>query len=328
MITASSWMFISSFEEFRKKLLSSGSILTMVQQSTHGYAGVTVPTCIFVYRPGVVNCVGSYIRLEDFDRPQLQKPKTQEAIANPDCGWFYRRDASAFSAIPGSPIAYWASDAMRRAFDQFPSIGSEAKVLQGLATGNNDLFLRYWWEPARQREHLFGDGLAKSKGPKWFPCDKGGERRKWFGNLDWVINWSNDGQAIRDYAGSVIRNPDYYLLEGLTWGMISSGSISMRFVPSGSVFTNAGLRIVLPERNNSLDINYVLAALNSSVIEEALSFIAPTLNYSNGDVSKLPVPASERQRDVVPIVKQLISVSSNDNDSFETSWDFKRHPMV
>ena len=146
MITASSWMFISSFEKFRKSLLSHGSICSMIQQSTHGYAGVTVPTTMFVYACNRSGVIGSYIRLEDFDRPQWQEPRALEALANPNCGWYYRTDASSFDAIPGSPIAYWASEAVVAAFANMESLGKRLITREGMATADNDRFIRQWFE--------------------------------------------------------------------------------------------------------------------------------------------------------------------------------------
>ena len=201
MITASSWMFISSFEAFRKKLLETSSICSMIQQSTHGYAGVTVPTTMFVLAEDQLGVTGSYIRLEDFDRPQWQEPKALEALANPECGWFYRTESTTFADIPGSTIVYWAGDAVRRAFKSGTPIADIGQPRQGLATGKNDLFVRLWWEVSHAREWFDCPSIEASleSSIRWFPYNKGGEFRKWYGNNEWVINWENDGDAVRKF---------------------------------------------------------------------------------------------------------------------------------
>ena len=201
MITASSWMFISSFEAFRKKLLETSSICSMIQQSTHGYAGVTVPTTMFVLAEDQLGVTGSYIRLEDFDRPQWQEPKALEALANPECGWFYRTESTTFADIPGSTIVYWAGDAVRRAFKSGTPIADIGQPRQGLATGKNDLFVRLWWEVSHDREWFDCPSIEASleSSIRWFPYNKGGEFRKWYGNNEWVINWENDGDAVRKF---------------------------------------------------------------------------------------------------------------------------------
>ena len=208
MITASSWMFISSFEKFRRNLLSHGSICSMIQQSTHGYAGVTVPTTMFVYacdRPGVI---GSYIRLEDFDRPQWQEPRALEALANPDCGWFYYCDASTFSAIPGSPIAYWASVSMIQSFKNRPKLESFAIPRQGLATSNNNRFLRKWWEVSSDNTNrgCASHEEAQQSGARWFPIIRGGSYRKWYGVYDELVDWFDNGKEMKE---EVLRKYPY-----------------------------------------------------------------------------------------------------------------------
>lgn len=314
MITASSWMFISSFEAMRKRIVSDKKICSLIQQSTHGYAGVTVPTCMFVIESGDTrNKVGSYIRLYDFDRPKLQQPKALEAIKNPDCGWFYRRDAEAFKRIPGTPIAYWASDGLLAAFSNSVALDSFAKPRQGLATGDNGRFLREWWE------------ICNNSAKKWVPCTKGGGFRKWYGDAEWLVDWTNDGSVLSSFPGSVIRNPSFYFKEGATWGMVSSSKFSIRYMDSRYVFSNAGLAVIPDNREDNL---YVIGLLNSEVSSAALGFLAPTLNYSNGDIGRIPVVVPANRADAEKIVDSNIVLSKEDYDSNETSWDFKHHPLV
>lgn len=324
MITASSWMFISSFEAMRKRIVSDKKICSLIQQSTHGYAGVTVPTCMFVIESGDTHSkVGSYIRLFDFDRPKLQQPKALEAIKNPDCGWFYRRDAETFKQIPGTPIAYWASDSVCMDFSQMSPLSDVARPRQGLATGDNNRFLREWWEPGKCSLTIWNLRSAK-----WYPCNKGGSFRKWYGNFEIVINWQDDGAEIKEYQGSVIRNPSYYLHEGLTWGTISSSLLSMRYTPRGFIFESKGAMCFAED---AAIMKCCLGALNSSPAMRFLSILCPTLDFHEGPVGRVPVTDAidaSTQQDICNTVDNCISTSKNDWDSFETSWDFKRSPLV
>ncbi|MCI9261626.1 BREX-1 system adenine-specific DNA-methyltransferase PglX [uncultured Adlercreutzia sp.] len=330
MITMQSWMFLGSFEALREKMLKERSIASMAHLGTRAFGsigGEVVATTATVYCNAPSEEPASYLRLVDFEGEEPKEQAIREAVANPTCGWFYRRPAKAFKSIPGTPIAYWASEAMICAFCNMESLNAVAFVLQGLATGDNDRFLRLWWETCENVLHRFGLCESAEESCTWYPCDKGGERRKWYGNLEWVINWRSDGQEIRSFPGAVIRNPTFYLKEGLTWGMISSGSFSMRYVPSGSIFTNAGLRVAHKE-DIGVSLFLILGAMNSSVVQEALSFIAPTMNYTNGDVGKVPIPRSNNESRIESAVEKLIDLSRRDYDAFETSWDYRRSPLV
>ena len=327
MIMASSWMFISSFEKFRKSLLSHGSICSMIQQSTHGYAGVTVPTTMFVYACNRLGVIGSYIRLEDFDRPQWQEPRALEALANPDCGWFYRADASGFEAIPGSPIAYWASKKLLTHFKSDKPLSAYTEPRQGFATGDNNRFLRNWWEPSIAKSNLDGT-LDKSK--KWYPCNKGGGFRKWFGNNELVVNWANDGIEIKSFGGSVIRNPQYYFRKGMTWGTISSGKLSMRFSPKGFLFESKG-SVCFPLNEDDLYIHLALA--NACTAKPFLEILCPTLDFHEGPIGKIPAVlpsanSTNNRNEIESLVKDCIDTAKADWDAFELSFDFEKHPLL
>ena len=328
MITASSWMFISSFEKFRKNLLSRGSICSMIQQSTHGYAGVTVPTTMFAYACNRSGVIGSYIRLEDFDRPQWQEPRALEALANPDCGWFYRADSSGFKAIPGSPIAYWASNAVIRAFMTADRLDQEGAVKKGLTTSKDDLFVRKWHEVSFHNSTCASDGLRVGEGNKrnWSPLNKGGEYRKWYGNNDCVINWKNNGESVKRYPSAVIRNETYYFSECITWNDITSGRPSFRYKTQGHIFNDAGPSI-FSDREMLL---YILAFCNSSVLVEIAKIVAPTIHFTVGQMAEIPLLKSTETREtrVSILSKEHVFLARRDWDSFETSWDFAHHPLV
>ena len=327
MITASSWMFISSFETFRKNLLSRARITSMIQQSTHGFPYVTVPTTMFVLQLDSQNTTGCYIRLEDFDRPQWQRPKALEAVRNPDCGWFHRADASTFHDIPGSPIAYWASEAMREAFKNGTPLVDIAKPRQGLATGNNDLFTRLWWETPRASflHNAKNEAEAFSSKAIWFPYNKGGAYRKWYGNNDTVIAFNRKAAEELSKLGNHLPSRSLYFKPMLTWSKVSSGVIAFRFKNSGNLFDVAGTSIF----GDKDSLTYLGGALNSSVIMLMASTLSPTLNFEVGQIATYPILESdELYGRVCSLVESLRQDSKADWDSQETSWDFKRNPLV
>lgn len=327
------WMFIGSYEKLRNEIIDNRTFTSLIQLEYSGFAGATVPICTFTFHNSHVDGYkGGYIRLSDFAGAAKQAPKALEAIKNPDCGWFYRRDADTFKQIPGTPIAYWASDALLEAFKE-EEIGDVCLLRTGMKTGDNNRFLRLWWEPSRLKEKMdsANDADAIESGMKWFPCNKGGEYRKWFGNNDWVVNFENDGSELLGDAasdGRHIQNLDKSLRfkPSLTWSLISSGSIAFRFRPSGSLYDMAGMSmfpVCLP--------NFVLGLANSSFSLMCLSFLAPTLNYQVGDISRIPYVGNIPEPVLGKVngaVQDSIDLSMSDWDSFETSWDFKRHSLV
>lgn len=324
MITASSWMFISSFEAMRKRIVSDKKICSLIQQSTHGYAGVTVPTCMFVIESGDTRSkVGSYIRLFDFDRPKLQQPKALEAIRNPDCGWFYRRDAETFKRIPGTPIAYWASDALLSAFSKGLKLSECLIAKQGMKTADNDTFLRQWFEVSRSKESCWSLSPDRAK---WVPYLKGGEFRKWFGNNSYVINWENDGEKLKSFPKAVLRNIKYSFRENLTWSVISSGCPAFRYTPRGFMFDGTGSCLF---DNGSKSGPFVQGFLNSNIGRHFATLMSPTLTFEIGQISNYPIiPDGIQSPNVEELVLSNRGLAERDWDSFETSWNFKRSPLI
>ena len=326
MITASSWMFISSFEKFRRNLLSHGSICSMIQQSTHGYAGVTVPTTMFVYACNRSGVIGSYIRLEDFDRPQWQEPRALEALANPDCGWFYRADASGFEAIPGSPIAYWASEAAITAFNSGPMFGELANPSAGITTGDNASFIHYWWEQGiHDISFTTVDFANRPNDRRWFPCNKGGSFRKWYGNRDNIMAFDDSSiEKMRHLAGYRPVNIERQFKSSISWSDITSGINSFRANGAYSLYDHVGIS-AFP---NESSFSYLLALLNSSVTSYYLVLIAPTLHCNAGDIAKLPVLGARKQHVIDAMAADCVELSKIDWNAFETSWEFRKHPLV
>ena len=332
MITASSWMFISSFEKFRRNLLSHGSICSMIQQSTHGYAGVTVPTTMFVYACNRLGVIGSYIRLEDFDRPQWQEPRALEALANPECGWFYRVNANKFKVIPGSPIDYWATDSAFRSFNEKQFLNEKIDARVGLITGDGNRFLRLWHEVGRS-QISFGNKEGSGQTLKWVPYTKSGEFRLWYGNFDYVVNWERDGWEMKNdnYDGARVRahnfNGPQSFKEGITWNSISSSRFHCRYVPKGFLFDAAG---PLCEVLDEALLAFMLGLLSSSTFAYFMQLMNPTMNFPPGYLGAVPFvqPADAEKENVNKLVKGNVELSKQDWNSFETSWDFARHPLV
>lgn len=331
MITMQSWMFLGSFEKMRSSLIGSKSILSMLHLGPRAFdaiGGEVVNVTADVVYNGRAACEGAYVRLVDINGSEAKRQKALEAIKNPDCGWFYRRDAETFRQIPGAPIAYWASDALLDAFATSSSLVDVAKPRQGLATGDNNSFLRDWWEVSFDKlgRGMSSAMLAKESGCTWFPCNKGGGYRRWYGFNSVVIDWKDDGRRLKEFPGSVVRNPSYYFSEGMSWGTISSAKMSMRWSPVGAISEHAGSMIYLSQEDDLFWV--VLGLTNSVVAEQMMAFLSPSLRFTEGPVGLLPVAAVEDVSCLKELVETLISMSKIDYDTFETSWDFERHPLL
>lgn len=328
MMTPFVWMFIGSYEKLRNRLIDDKTLTTLIQLEYSGFAGATVPICTFTYHNSHIDGYkGGYVRLADFTGSAVQAPKALEAIQNPDCGWFYRRDADTFNQIPGTPIAYWASDGLINAFSTRDGLRSYVRPTAGIRTGDNDRFLRFAWEVsfAKIGTHLHDRIQAKESGCKWFPANKGGLYRKWFGNLDYVVNWENDGEVLSSFPGCDNAGVKFFFRAGVTWGTISSGSLSVRYCDPGVISEHCG-SMCFSESNDVLLC--VAGLLNSSVSDAFHQFLSPTLAFREAAIGNTPLDERGICPEVSTIVNQCIKVSKNDWDSFETSWDFKRHPLV
>jgi len=328
------WMFISSYEKLRKHLIKHTCITSLVQLEYSGFDGATVPICTFTLA-NLTNPYykGGYIKLSDFKGAENQAPRTIEAIANPDCGWFFRCKTSDFAKIPGAPIAYWVSDKIRDIFISSKPLADVASPKQGLATADNDRFLRLWFETSRDR---IGFGMknrqeARQSGKKWFPCNKGGSFRRWYGNNDYIVNWENDGEEIRNFSDdkgklrSRPQNHDFYFMSGWSWSTISSSKASFRFSPIGFMFETKG-SVCFPMDIGEL--NELGGFLNSVLICDLLQVLSPTLDFHEGPLSKLPYIHIENNDKIDRIVEQCVHAVETDWDSYETSWDFQRLPLL
>lgn len=328
MMTPFVWMFIGSYEKLRNRLIDDKTLTTLIQLEYSGFAGATVPICTFTYHNSHIDDYkGGYVRLADFTGPAVQAPKALEAIHNPNCGWFYRRDADTFKKIPGTPIAYWASDALLDAFTNKEKLGLFAKPQVGLQTSDNDRFLRYWFECSLGDMSVACNSAESSLSldAKWYPHNKGGSFRKWYGNRDHVIEYAKNGRSLSAAPGASRIKNSIAFLSCITYSRITSGQIAFRMQPSGSLFDSAAVAMFPPV----CDMKYLLGLLNSSVVATATSFLVPTLNAQPGDIAKLPIAIEPAEHGAVDgLVDYCLGISRLDCDSFETSWDFKHNPLV
>lgn len=328
------WMFISSYEKLREFILKQKTLTSLIQLEYSGFDGATVPICTFTiqnsYQP---TYRGGYVKLSDFKGAKNQAPKTLEAIDNPSCDWFYRASAEDFGKIPGSPIAYWASEQVRNLFSEYAPLSSVAKPRQGLATSDNDRFLKQWFEVQYKKfgKEISSREAAKISGKRWFPCQKGGPFRKWYGNNHFVVNWENDGRELLEYAGKLygsptrtIKNMPFYFKEGMTWSTISSSALSMRYSPVGYISETKG---AICFTDNQEQLFALLGFSNSMLVNHFLKVLSPTLDYHEGPVGKLPVvnplPSSGKE-----VATKCIDICRSDWDAYEASWDFTTLPLL
>ena len=340
MVTMQSWMFLGSFEKMRSSLIGCKTIVSMAHLGPRAFdaiGGEVVNVTADVIYNGRAACEGAYVRLVDINGSEAKRLKLLEAIRNPDCGLFYRRDADTFKQIPGTPIAYWASDALVESFTKGRRLDAVATPRQGLATSDNGRFLRKWWEvaPSNTSRDCSGRPEAKQSGSRWFPIIRGGSYRKWWGDYDEVVNWFDDGREMKEAILSkytylstpdfVIKNQNDYFKPAVSWSKISSSLASFRFAPRGMLFEVAGA-CLFAEPN---ELRYIQAFCNCSIAEIDLAFMSPTLNFEVGQIGQLPIIQDEAAEPTVcSLVEESRSISKADYDSFETSWDFKRNPLV
>lgn len=331
------WMFISSYEKLRNYLIDEKTITSLIQLEYSGFDGATVPICTYTLANShLPNLKGSYIRLSDFRGAENQAPKTLEAIQNKDCGWYYTASASDFKKIPGSPIAYWVSDEMRDSFAESRKLGEVAEPRQGIATADNDRFLRLWFEVSRENISFNSTSNAEAYESQktWFPYNKGGEYRKWFGNNEFVIDWKNNGEEIKSFKDSkgkqrsAVRNEQYYFKQSLTWTATSSSYFGIRHSDSGFIFDVKGSSCFCKAEEHYK----ILAFLASKASCEFLKILNPTIEFQNGNLKNLPMSdgllESDLGQEASKLVVKCVDISRVDWNSKEVSWYFSCLPIL
>ncbi|AEV66994.1 BREX-1 system adenine-specific DNA-methyltransferase PglX [Acetivibrio clariflavus] len=329
MICQHSWMFLSSYENIRKQIINNCAIVSMVHLGSKAFeeiSGEVVQSTTFVIRNYAVDSKSVFIRLVNFKDALEKESRYLNSIQNPKISYRYENiKQKDFNKIPGNPIAYWASNKVLSIFENYPLLNSIGVTRQGLATGNNEKFLRLWYEVKMENIYFYAndkdEAIASKR--KWFPCNKGGSNRKWFGNNLYVINWENNGLDIKSFNGSVIRNESYYFQSGITWSSLSTSFLAMRYCPRGFIFESKGSMLFL---NDIKYILTILGLLNTKVINHFIGMISPTMDYHEGPIGRIPVYYKIIES-VEKLVDENIFLSSTDWNSFEISWDFQNHPL-
>ncbi len=326
MINLPSWMFLSSFEKLRLSLLEKESISSLLHLG-RGIFGSDFGSVAFIVDKRKPRSDQNAIYRRLFEKHvQVRAPHEIEKLFFQSQYGRFRTPQRNLLAIPGAPIAYWLSKEFLDAFQAGIPMQDYAVPRQGFATGENERFLRNWYEVSADRTNFSASSPkdAVQSGARWFPCNKGGEFRKWYGNNIVVANWENDGSEMRKHPGAVIRNPSYYFKEGITWSTVTSGSLSMRYSPQGAVFETKG-SVCFPLEGR--EPFFPLALMNTRVVEKALLAVSPTLDYHEGPIGKVPV-IETRKSEVIKSSKRCVDISKFDWDACETSWDFTKLPLL
>lgn len=329
MITMESWMFLSSFEKLRSQLLEEKSILSMIHMPYLGKGGTSLGinfgTSSFILKNNNQDIEGYYQCIRYFETDEKGIP-FKFPVFNERTNKVKKEK---FKKISGSPIAYWVSDKVREIFEKNQKLGDIGEAKQGLATADNDRFLRLWNEINYNK---IGFGMKNSEEAvesrkKWFPYNKGGDKRKWYGNQEYLVNWENNGYEIKNFYDnkgklrSRPQNTEYYFKESISWSKINSGNFSMRFFPKSFIFADAGMSIFIKDNKE------ILGLCNSKVLNLCLGLLSPTLNFEVGHISKLPIKETENLKikdNIDNLVQQNINIAKEEWDSHETSWDFER----
>ena len=356
MITQPSFLFLSSFEKLRSKIVIDNTISSLVHMG-RGIFGIDFGSTAFVINKSKISdYLGCYFRLHErifqyIDPDDIAKlylmskgDKTvkydfstydtknesleQEELSGKSLQLYYEAKQENFSKIPGMPVAYWVTENFVRAFEK-DNLNNHVKAVKGLDTCDNDTFTRHWNEVDINTISFDKIDSSDTYTHKWYPYCKGGGYSKWYGFMNIVVNWENDGQVlrnIRDDKGRIKSRPQnirYYFKEGLTWSTITSYKLSLRYM-NHCIFGGGGSAMFCNER-----LYYYLGFVNSCVTEYALSLLNPTLNFLVGDILSLPIVENKNLNDTIEtIVKENIELSKKDWDSFETSWDFEGHPLI
>ncbi|MFK4925561.1 BREX-1 system adenine-specific DNA-methyltransferase PglX [Lactococcus garvieae] len=317
------WMFIKSYEELRNFLIKNKSISSLIQMEYSAFEEATVPVCCFTIKSARTEPVGNYFKLSDFrGGMRVQEEKVLEAIHDPSLDYFYQTNQSNFPKIPSSPISYWVSEIIFSTFANIMPLGELEKAGTGLQTSNGNRFLRFWYE--------IDTGMINKK---WYHLAKGGSYRKWYGNNEYVVNWENNGSEIKESIVTrypylrgnyslVVKNEKKYFTSGVITSRVTSGKLSFRFSPNDEIFSDATTGI-FPIHNHL----FYLGLLNSPILT-LITELNPTLNFQAGDLEKLPLILPKKVVDFEKKAQILITISKIDWDSFEESWDFRKHPLI
>lgn len=357
MITIPSWLFLSSFENLRKYIINNLNIKSLLHMG-RGIFGIDFGSVAFTLKKEInlTNTKGNYYRLHKRNFQHIYYNDIKKIFLNSKENTSYKynfdlyRDNQGvneisnlsmeegeqikfqinqknFEKIPGMPIGYWMNNKVLEIFEKNLKLGEIAKPRKGNSTSNNERFLRLWFEVDRNNIKFLSSNLKKdSILKKWFPYNKGGGFKKYYGFNEYLINWKNDAKEIREIPTAVIANYEFFTNEGLTWSTISSSNFSARYFERGFIFDNGGCCIFSDDKIR----HYILSFLNSKVFVELFSELNPTINFQSGNVAKVPIifTVSEKIKKIKGKTQQNILISKYDWNTFETAWDFKVSPLV
>lgn len=328
IVNQHSWMFLSSFSNLRRNIISSKNLINMIHLGPRAFDeinGEVVQSTSYIIRNGHINnFISTYARL--IEGSSSKEKEEQLLEKNSLLKNIYKINNESFLQIPDFPLIYWANNKIIKSFSENKNLGMVAEVKQGLATADNDRFLRLWHEVNFNNIDLKCRNINNFNNKKWAPLSKGGEFKKWFGNNDYIINWEKNGEELKGFKKAVIRNPQFYFKKGITWSRISTNNIGFRLQPSGFIFSDAGPCIFLDDE----EVYIVIAFLNSKIVKLILSILNPTLTYQVGDVVKIPLSIfSDKDKNLInKISKNCVSISRDNWDKYEISWEYNNHPLV
>ncbi len=336
MINQHSWMFLSSFEKYRKEVLNNSNIMNMLHLGTRTFeeiGGEVVQSTAFIIKKiKTNNYKGSYIRLVEFKNALEKEVKMLEVIESFKLECYYETNEDKFELIPGSPVAYWASQNLIEVFENAKPISAIVEPKVGLQTGYNGRFLRQWYEVDFNKINFVSNSIESSleSKAKWFPYNKGGTRRQWYGNYDYVVNWENDGIEIRNFKDdkgkvrSRPQNSDFYFEESMTWSDITTGGFSIRYREKGSIHDVTGMSAFTKDHNKLM---YLLGLMSTKISDYVFDILNPTIHLQIGNFSSFPLLESNNDR-VIKIVEDTIQLAKDEWNSYEESWEFEKHPFL
>ncbi|MGF9956256.1 BREX-1 system adenine-specific DNA-methyltransferase PglX [Bacillus mycoides] len=329
MITMQSWMFLQSYKRSREDIISKGLFQSLIHIGFNSFPGMNsqiAHATSFVIKKSNMHYVGKYFNLNKGEGVTANKEKVFfNRISNSD---FYPRDSKNFLLVPGTPIAYMLSNHLINMFNTSGKLSEHLNLRVGLDTGNNDKYLRLWHEVDYSSvgfNQLDSSSFVNDGNFKWAPHTKGGTVRKWYGNYEYILAFDTTNYGELMNSGNKLPSKDYYFLEGLNWTRISSSKFGVRYTPRGFTFNSACPTGIA---NSKSDLLYFIGFLNSKIASSLLKYINPTINFQVNDVKSLPIFIDDNYNRVVELAKMAIDISKCDWDSFERSWDFKRHPIV
>ena len=317
------WMFIKLYLKLREYIVSNKSIVTLIQMEYSAFEEATVPICSFVLQNGKRYTTGYYFKLSDFrGGMDVQRDKVLEGISDPNSHYFYETRIDNFINIPAIPISFWANDKVLRSFHELKPLGQYAEIVSGMTTGNNDKYMRDWREVslptiAFNKKTLDEVDLSKTY---WFPYNKGGAFRRWYGNNDYVVNWSKSNEFNRAKTTMTYL----YLKPCITWSDITSAIFSARACGQGFFFDVKG-SCAFPDERTYYPL---IAFLNSKIAMMYIKLLNPTITTQVGDLKRIPFTPEAYNENLVELAKRCVELGKADYDSFETSWNFVKHPLL